>query len=187
MFCTFFWGKQKSSSQWLYSYKIELPHQFVQWRELCAFKIHAADRTDYTSNVEHSLSLAWFCFSHLTYGYYELEDRHTLESYGIGEGATIRLSPDNAESGKAYCIYIQRTEEELFPVWVKASDTIGSLKTRLMNSIEFDGLWKGQHLIFNQQQLEDGYKFSDYNIQESTIIHFRWEMVFLISVTATLD
>ena len=128
----------------------------------------------------------------MTYGYYELEDRHTLESYGIGEGATIRLSPDNAESDKAYCIYIQRTEEEgteeeLFPVWVKASDTIGSLKTRLMNSIEFDGPWKGQHLIFNQQQLEDGYKFSDYNIQESTIIHFRWETVFLISVTATLD
>ena len=44
-----------------------------------------------------------------------------------------------------------------------------------------------QHLIFNQQQLEDGYKFSDYNIQEGTIIRFACQMnkVFPISVKPT--
>ena len=123
-----------------------------------------------------------------------MEDGHTLESYGIGEGATIRLSrPDYTEHDEAYRIYVQCTEEggkeeELFSVSIKASDTIGSLKTRLMDSIAFHGRWRGQHhLIFNQQQLEDRYKFSDYDIQESTIIRFRCQRVFLISITATSD
>ena len=161
----------------------------------------------------------------LTYGNDKLEDGHTLKSYGIGEGAMIRLSrPDYAESDDDYCIYVQCTEDEgtekegtekegteeesteeeetekedtkeedteeedtdgeVFPVWIKASDTIGSLKTRLMSSIAFHGPWRGQHhLIFNRQQLEDGYKFSDYNIQESAVIHFRRQRVFLITVT----
>ena len=57
-----------------------------------------------------------------------------------------------------------------------------------MNSIAFHGPYLGrQHLIFNQQQLEDRYKFSDYNIQESTIIRFASQMdkVFPISVKPT--
>ena len=71
---------------------------------------------------------------HLTYRNDELEDGHTFESYGIGEGATIHLSrPDYAERNEAYWIYVQRTEEEVFRVRIKASDTIGSLKTRLSN------------------------------------------------------
>ena len=53
----------------------------------------------------------------------------------------------------------------------------------LMNSITFHGPWIGQHhLIFNQEQLEDGHKFSDYKIQESTIIYLRCQTVFLISI-----
>ena len=53
-----------------------------------------------------------------------------------------------------------------------------------MNSIAFHGRWiDQQHLIFNQRQLEDGYKFSDYNIQESTVIRFARQMeVFPISI-----
>lgn len=54
--------------------------------------------------------------------------------------------------------------------------------------IAFHGPWTGQqHLIFNQQQLEDKYKFSDYNIQESTTIRFASQMdkVFPISVKPT--
>ena len=50
-----------------------------------------------------------------------------------------------------------------------------------MNRITFYGRWiDQQHLFFGQQQLEDGYKFSDYKIQESTII--RCQKVYLISV-----
>ena len=72
----------------------------------------------------------------LTYRNDKLEDGHTFESYGIGEGATICLSrPDYAERDESYWIYVQRTEEEVFRVRIKASDTIGSLKTRL---------WKGR-------------------------------------------
>ena len=72
----------------------------------------------------------------LTYLDDKLEDGHTFESYGIGEGATIRLSRLNfAESDPAFYIYVQRTDEDVFRVRIKASDTIGSLKTRL---------WKGQ-------------------------------------------
>ena len=72
----------------------------------------------------------------LTYRNGKLEDRHTFESYGIGEGATICLSrPDYAERDEAYYIYVQRTDEKVFRVRIKASDTIGSLKTRL---------WKGR-------------------------------------------
>ena len=58
-----------------------------------------------------------------------------------------------------------------------------------MNSIAFHGPWiDQQHLFFNQQQLEDGYKFSDYKIQESTIIRFRCQTVYRISVIpATRD
>ena len=63
-----------------------------------------------------------------------MEDGRTFESYGVGEGATIQLSrPDYAERDEAYFIYVQRTEEEVFRVRIKASDTIGSLKTRLRN------------------------------------------------------
>ena len=69
----------------------------------------------------------------LTYLNDKLEDERTFEFYGIGEGATIQLSqPDYVESDKAYYIYVQRTEE-VFRVRIKASDTIGSLKTRLLN------------------------------------------------------
>ena len=72
----------------------------------------------------------------LTYRNDKLEDGHTFESYGIGEGATICLSrPDYAERDEAYYIYVQRTDEKVFRVLIKASDTIGSLKTRL---------WKGR-------------------------------------------
>ena len=72
----------------------------------------------------------------LTYRNDKLEDRHTFESYGIGEGATICLSrPDYAERDEAYYIYVQRTDGKVFRVRIKASDTIGSLKTRL---------WKGR-------------------------------------------
>ena len=93
--------------------------------------------------LKYLLSIACIDGQYLAYGYYELEDRYTLESYGIGEGATIHLSREYAESDEAYCIYVQRTEEEgteeVFPVWIEASDTIGSLKTSLMNSIAFHG------------------------------------------------
>ena len=66
----------------------------------------------------------------------KLKDGHTFESYGIGEGAMIRLSLlDYALRDEAYYIYVQRTEEEVFRVRIKASDTIGSLKIRL---------WKGR-------------------------------------------
>ena len=57
-----------------------------------------------------------------------------------------------------------------------------------MNSIAFRGPHIAQqHLIFNQQQLEDRYKFSDYNIQEGTTIRFACQMdkVFPISVKPT--
>ena len=57
-----------------------------------------------------------------------------------------------------------------------------------MNSNAFRGPCIGQlHLIFNQQQLEDGYKFSDYNIQEGTTIRFACQMdkVFPITVKPT--
>jgi hypothetical protein len=63
-----------------------------------------------------------------------LEDGHTFESYGIGDGATIHLSrPDYAERDEAYYIYVQRAEDEVFRVRIKASDSIRSLKTRLSN------------------------------------------------------
>jgi hypothetical protein len=63
-----------------------------------------------------------------------LEDGHTFESYGIGEGAMIHLSrPDYAERDEAYCIYVQLTEEEVIRVRIEASDTIRSLETRLWN------------------------------------------------------
>ena len=132
------------------------------------------------------LSIAFIDRQCLTFRKDKLEDGHTFESYGIGEGATIQLS-QLAERDEAYCIYVQcpneeGTEEEVFPVWIKPSDTIGSLKPRLMDSIKFHGPWRGQRLIFNQQQLEDGYKFSDYNIQESTIIRYHFQTVFLITV-----
>jgi hypothetical protein len=80
------------------------------------------------------LSIACSDRQRLTYRNDKLEDRHTFKSYGIGEGATIHLSrPDYAERDEAYCIYVQRTEGEVFRVRIKASDTIGSLKTRLWN------------------------------------------------------
>lgn len=70
----------------------------------------------------------------LTYRRDKLEDGRIFESYGIGEGATIHLSrPHYAERDEAYYIYVQRTEEEVFRIRIKASDTIGSLKTRLWN------------------------------------------------------
>ena len=70
----------------------------------------------------------------LTYRNDKLEDGHTFEFYGIREGATIHLSrPDYDERDEAYYIYVQRTEEVVFRVRIKASDTIGSLKTRLWN------------------------------------------------------
>ena len=52
-----------------------------------------------------------------------------------------------------------------------------------MNLIAFRGPWIGQHhLIFNQEQLEDEHKFSDYKIQESTIVLLRCQTVFLVSI-----
>ena len=82
----------------------------------------------------HLLSIACADRQCLTYRNDKLKDGHTFESYGIGEGATIHLSrPDYAARDEAYWIYVQRTEEEVFRVRIKASDTIGSLKTRLRN------------------------------------------------------
>ena len=135
--------------------------------------------------MRYLLSIACIDRQRLTCRNHELEDGHTFEFYRIREGARINL--DYAESDEAYCIYVQRTKE-VFRVRIKASDTTGSLKTSLMNPIASHGLWRGQHhLFFNQLQLEDGYRFSDYNIEENAIICFRCQTVFFISVTATLD
>ena len=85
-------------------------------------------------NMGYLLSIACTDRQCLTYRDDKLEDEHTFESYGIGEGATIHLlRPNYAEKDEVYCIYVQRTEEEVFRVRIKASDTIGSLKTRLRN------------------------------------------------------
>ena len=55
-----------------------------------------------------------------------------------------------------------------------------------MDFIAFHGPWIGQyHLIFNEQLLKDGNKFSDYKIQEGTIIRFRCQTFFLIVIPAT--
>ena len=85
--------------------------------------------------MKYLLSIACTDRQCLTYSNVKLEDGHTIESYGIEEGATIRLTrPDYFERDEAFYIYVQRTEEEVFRVRIKRSDTIGSLKTRL---------WKG--------------------------------------------
>lgn len=74
------------------------------------------------------------CLTYRKFRNDKLVDGHTFESYGIGEGATIHLSRrDYAERDEAYCIYVQLAVEEVFRVRIKASDTIGSLKTRLWN------------------------------------------------------
>ena len=95
------------------------------------------DSTRYTTiklHLHEFLSIACADKQCLSYHNDKLEDGRTFESYGIGEGETIRLSrPDYALRDEAYCIYVQRTEEEVFQVRIKASDTIGSLKARLRN------------------------------------------------------
>ena len=86
------------------------------------------------NNIRYLFSISCLDRQCLTYRNDKLEDENTFESYGIGEGATIHLSrPDYAERDEPYFIYVQRTEEEVFRVRIKASDTIGSLKTRLRN------------------------------------------------------
>ena len=85
--------------------------------------------------MEYLLPIACTDRQCLTYRNDKLEDGHTFESYGIGEGSTILLSrPDYAERDEAYWIYVQHTEGEVFRVRIKASDTIGNLKTRLWNA-----------------------------------------------------
>ena len=60
----------------------------------------------------------------------------------LADAAAATLS--YAERDEAYCIYVQHTEEEVFRVRIKASDTIGSLKTRL---------WKGGLTISGEKNL----------------------------------
>jgi hypothetical protein len=79
-------------------------------------------------NMGYLLSIACTDRQCLTYHNDKLEDGHTFESYGIGEGTTIFLSQICA----AFPIFIRFK----FPTWKKARilvegiNTIGSLKSR---------------------------------------------------------
>ena len=134
-----------------------------------------------------------------------MEDGQTFESYGIEEGETIGLTrPDYAERDEVFHIYVQLTEEEVFRVRIKASDTVGSLKTRLWNGglttsgentkqhaenlsviDEFRGTWiDQQHLVFYQQRLEDDRNSFYYKVQENAVMRFPCKMdkVYPISI-----
>ena len=62
----------------------------------------------------------------LTYHNDKLDDGHTFESYGIGEGATIHLS----QIGAAFPIYIKFPTGETTRILVEGINTIGNLKSR---------------------------------------------------------
>ena len=76
-------------------------------------------------NMEYHLLIACTDRQCLTYCNDKLKDRHTLEFYGIGEGALIQLS----QIGTAFPIHIRLPTGETIRILIEGINTIGSLKS----------------------------------------------------------
>ena len=90
----------------------------------------------------------------------KLEDNRTLDYYNIKNGSVIQLvTPDKLS---CFPIFVC-TSKVSFPLEVKASDTIESIKVKIkeMEEIPLDQ----QHLFFKSKLLEDGQNLSYYGIQ----------------------
>jgi ubiquitin C len=100
----------------------------------------------------------------------QLDDDQTLGAYGIEVSSTVHLVM------RLGCccdmnIFVTRLNDETISFEVKSYDTIEKVKAKIQ---ERKGIPPDQqHLTFNDIQLEDGHRLSDYGIQHKSSLHLR--------------
>ena len=95
--------------------------------------------------MRYFLSVACTDRQFLTYRNDKLEDGHTFEYYGIGEGATFNIS----QIGAAFPIYIIFPTGQMSRILVEGINTIGSLKSRF-----HDWVPRGKGIGFQTKTME---------------------------------
>ena len=96
---------------------------------------------------------------------YVLEDGQDLSDYDIKENDTIQLM----HMLRIMQIYIKMEEKKTIPIEVESCYSIERLKALIQSKVDI--AHEKQHLIFAEQELEDGHTLSDYNIPNECTIH----------------
>ena len=101
---------------------------------------------------------------HLTFDGKELINDDTLEEYGISD-----LSIVNLRLCGGIPIFVRALSYKIFPVIAEMHDTVANVKEQVL-----DKEYVAQdvhHQLFLGRELEDGYTFGDYNIQNEDTLH----------------
>ena len=96
---------------------------------------------------------------------YVLEDGQDLSDYDIKEDDTIQL----LRTLQTLQIYVEMEKCQRIPLTVETCYSIENVKALIQGKVGITPV--KQHLIFAEQQLEDGHTLSDYNIQNQCTIH----------------
>lgn len=102
------------------------------------------------------------------YRKWALENHNTLGYYHIKESAAIYVV-NRVDGGTVMQIYIQTLLGKIIPLEVEASDTIGSIKTKIHTREAIPV--EVQRLIFSGKQLRDESTLADYSITNEDTIH----------------
>ena len=106
---------------------------------------------------------------YLSFNEVELENQFSLSDYNIKSGSTIHLTVRLYSSIKNNIpIFIFNESGEIINLKVNPSETINNIKTMIKNKYYIS--INQQHLFFDDNELCNEMKLSDYNIQENSNI-----------------
>jgi len=112
---------------------------------------------------------------HISFDGEELEDDHTLQSYGIRDGSVLYMRPyilDVPVSDFVRSIFVKTLSgKTLITVEIKPGHSVRGLKREIMD--ETGMATNQQHITFDGEELEDDHTLHSYGIRDGSVLYMR--------------